>query len=934
MKRKRKLNLLLAVLLAIVQIVQISGPLGVRAAEADRNSEGDDFTGIYSEKYFEPSKSNRNWCEGMVSGNGKNGVITSGAPYSDTLIYQNMMFNMPNNNYREVLPGIEDDLEKARAAVINRDTSWNYDGQERQRYYTFHPGHQLRITMEEIPYENYRRWTNYETAEVGVSYTDRYGEWERTTFTSRADDVTITRIQQSSDNRKVSLTLSIDNISDLRGFGSGPEGAYERYIEYKKIVDDDLNYIAQVAHYPVTDRGTEFNEAGYAGMTQVITIGGEKEKVILDGEKDSQNAGEDANPGIKIIGADAVYLITKSARTFDMGKMEDFAENENYEIVDRLYEETNQAAGKYMKDGNFDYNAALQAHVELHKPQFDAVKLDLKSSESDRNLSTEELLEKQKNTNGLNEAFVERAYYAGRYAQLCCSGYSTSRLGGMWTGEWNSPWGGLYTTDANVNIQVSAMNTANMAYTPIGYISFILRQAGDWLTNAEVVYGMHDAIQAPHNTDGDCAVMIQSDAAYPMQYWNAGASWLLLPIYEYWQCYGNQQIPIPEDVDLYEIKGVLGTEDGGLSDEEVSVIIERGYLDLEKDILLPLLTKLCNFWQQLCTPEYYTDVEGEHRYEKGKKGLEEGERYVLIPTYSPENAPKGSYNKPTTLNATMDIAAARDSLDMASAVEKAVNGENGSEQIKVWQDLKSKLPEYQLDGEPGSKETNTGGGGALREWSTHWYTENNSHRHISHLYAAWPAYDTKNDKIWENSVRASRDFSIETDNGEIKPLPIVIIDRTYIAIKEKEKIDDLERKFRETGNPDLINRIIVDSENNRTGNTFCDEIRNTLFSPQILQDRIARIEKIIQELETRDKQTAKKCIQMLINTTLEEEQKYECFGYNKTLKTERGYNHNEYINRWIEEYNRPDDIVEFREQCLCKDGKKQVAKYFKEIIIK
>lgn len=190
---------------------------------------------------------------------------------------------------------------------------------------------------------------------------------------------------------------------------------------------------------------------------------------------------------------------------------------------------------------------------------------------------------------------------------------------------------------------------------------------------------------------------------------------------------------------------------------------------------------------------------------------------------------------------------------------------------------------------------------------------------------------TKNDKIWENSVRASRDFSIETDNGEIKPLPIVIIDRTYIAIKEKEKIDDLERKFRETGNPDLINRIIVDSENNRTGNTFCDEIRNTLFSPQILQDRIARIEKIIQELETRDKQTAKKCIQMLINTTLEEEQKYECFGYNKTLKTERGYNHNEYINRWIEEYNRPDDIVEFREQCLGKDGKQQVAKIVKEI---
>ena len=190
---------------------------------------------------------------------------------------------------------------------------------------------------------------------------------------------------------------------------------------------------------------------------------------------------------------------------------------------------------------------------------------------------------------------------------------------------------------------------------------------------------------------------------------------------------------------------------------------------------------------------------------------------------------------------------------------------------------------------------------------------------------------TQDDKIWENSVRASREFSTEADNGQIKPLPVVIIDRTYIAIKEKEKIDDLERRFRETGNPDLINRIIVDSENNRTGNTFCNEIRDKLFSPQILQDRIARIEAIIQELEIKDKQTAKECKQMLIKTTLEEEQKYECFDYDKTLKTARGYNHNEYINKWFEKYNEPDDIVRFREQCLGKDGKQQVAKVVKEI---
>ncbi len=190
---------------------------------------------------------------------------------------------------------------------------------------------------------------------------------------------------------------------------------------------------------------------------------------------------------------------------------------------------------------------------------------------------------------------------------------------------------------------------------------------------------------------------------------------------------------------------------------------------------------------------------------------------------------------------------------------------------------------------------------------------------------------TENDKIWKNSVRASREFLVETDDGEMKPSPIVILDRTYIAIKEKEKIDDLERKLKETGNPDLINRIIVDSENNRTGSTFCDEIREKLFSPQILQDRIARIEEIIQELEKKDKKLANECKQMLVKTTLEEKQKYECFGYNKKIKTERGYNHNEYLNKWIEEYNKPDDIIEFRKQCLGEEGKQQVGKIVKEI---
>ena len=55
----------------------------------------------------------------------------------------------------------------------------------------------------------------------------------------------------------------------------------------------------------------------------------------------------------------------------------------------------------------------------------------------------------------------------------------------------------------------------------------------------------------------------------------------------------------------------------------------KGYLDLEKDILLPLLTKQANFWEQIVTPRYYTDVNGKARHDENKKSLNEGERSIL-----------------------------------------------------------------------------------------------------------------------------------------------------------------------------------------------------------------------------------------------------------------------------------------------------------------
>lgn len=45
------------------------------------------------------------WRDGMVSGNGENGYVTSGAPYCDTFIFQYMWNNFPSSEPRSIPDG-------------------------------------------------------------------------------------------------------------------------------------------------------------------------------------------------------------------------------------------------------------------------------------------------------------------------------------------------------------------------------------------------------------------------------------------------------------------------------------------------------------------------------------------------------------------------------------------------------------------------------------------------------------------------------------------------------------------------------------------------------------------------------------------------------------------------------------------------------------
>ncbi|MBR5535979.1 MAG: glycoside hydrolase N-terminal domain-containing protein [Clostridia bacterium] len=277
---------------------------------------------------------NDSWRYGLVCGNGENGMVESCAPASDVMIFQNMKFNYPSNAIRmtpdtssvreETMQSIlnyngkylsPEGAQNANNLMLNAASEWMKemglgDKWSLQWTYSFHPGHQLRIQMKDAKNGEekfYERYTDYQTGEIGTNWVDKNGNgWERRSFASREDNVNFTSIK-STDGKKLSLTLTIDDIARMSNEG----GADVKNLRYRKIVDtENGDYIGISAHYPYYPNSL-LNNGGYAGVTRVVAIGGTKEYVFGTNAADSyvnpkgnatdaeMNLGEDKNPAIR-----------------------------------------------------------------------------------------------------------------------------------------------------------------------------------------------------------------------------------------------------------------------------------------------------------------------------------------------------------------------------------------------------------------------------------------------------------------------------------------------------------------------------------------------------------------------------------------------------------------------------------------------------------
>jgi hypothetical protein len=109
--------------------------------------------------------------------------------------------------------------------------------------------------------------------------------------------------------------------------------------------------------------------------------------------------------------------------------------------------------------------------------------------------------------------------------------------------------------------------------------------------------------------------------------------------------------------------------------------------------------------------------------------------YIFVPSFSPENNP-GNLNPGcmAVINTSMDISVCREVL--GNLVEACELLGIEAESVSKWKAMLAKLPPHLLEPD-----------GAMKEWAWPTLGERYDHRHISHLYGAWPGDEIDPDRM-------------------------------------------------------------------------------------------------------------------------------------------------------------------------------------------
>lgn len=324
-----------------------------------------------------------------------------------------------------------------------------------------------------------------------------------------------------------------------------------------------------------------------------------------------------------------------------------------------------------------DYQKLFAAHAAIHRKIFNCMTLELENT-AGFNLSNDQLLLDCYDSEVPTELILKLFYY-GRYLLISSSrpGGLPANLQGVWNGDYSPAWASDYHNDINVQMNYWQALPGNIPETAMAYFDYYESMLDDYRENARKIYGCRGAFAPIAQTTHGLLYAPNIWTA-----WTAGAAWLAQLFFDYYLFTGD-----------------------------------RKFL---RNRAVPFMKEAAMFYEDFMIE----DNDG---------------KLMFSPSLSPENFPLDSGKCMLTINATMDIAIAKELLTNLCAACKLLDIEK--KEIRHWEEIISRLPEYEINED-----------GAIKEWLYPDMKDNYHHRHMSHIYPLFPGieiYEEKNRELFK-----------------------------------------------------------------------------------------------------------------------------------------------------------------------------------------
>jgi alpha-L-fucosidase 2 len=468
------------------------------------------------------SKWTEDWEDGMVSGNGRMGVIAYGRPESPIFIFNhNRLYTARNDparispaNTARFLPEIRRLIraEGYGAALDFAYAKAKENGLAPNDSNDFHPGVVLHCELRGgTDAADYCRSENFRTGEIETVWRGTAGSFRTRTFVSRADEIVVLSVEGPGPG-----LLNCDLTMDF------PD---DKPVRFEAVQGAD--WIGARGLYSP-------GNGGYDSVLRIITAGGSI--------RTSKGSAQVRN-------ADSITILSRIERYRppQSGKIDT--------LVASL-----SAIG-------FGYETLLKRHVRIHGEIFDRATLDLNGG-ADRELTTDELLSLASASGALSPALLEKIYDACRYVILCSSGDLPPNLQGLWTGTWNPPWHGDYSADANLQLAVDSTCSANMPELMEGFFRLIEAGVPSWREGARKLAGCRGILYPARMQDQ--GTYFQQNRDWPWFNQIPIAGWLGHYFYDYFLYTGDhvflekRAIPYLKECALFYEDWYITDPDGGL----------------------------------------------------------------------------------------------------------------------------------------------------------------------------------------------------------------------------------------------------------------------------------------------------------------------------------------------------------------------------------